>query len=274
MNLRTDLVAENNEFTADKEIVTSSFGECDVYELNIKDDKTAKLFNKPKGKYFTIKFKSFLSLKNTCDLENALFYTLNNLIPEHLREEILIVGLGNSDITPDALGPLTADKIFATRHIGKELRERLNLEGLKSVCALVPGVIGKTGIEAAETVLAAARSINPTAIIVIDALAACNAQNLCCTIQLSDSGINPGSGVNNSRKELSYNTLGVPVIAIGIPTVTDSASIIKEGEKDIQMMVTPKEIDMLIEKASQFLSDTLNTFLQPDIEPEIIKAIT
>lgn len=274
MNLRTDLVAENNEFTADKEIVTSSFGECDVYELNINDDKTGKLFNKPKGKYYTIKFKNFLSLNNTCDLENAFFYTLNKLIPEDLREEILIVGLGNSDITPDALGPLTADKIFATRHIGKELRERLNLEGLKSVCALVPGVIGKTGIEAAETILAAAKSVKPTAIIVIDALAACNAQNLCCTIQLSDSGINPGSGVNNSRKELSYNTLGVPVIAIGIPTVTDAASIIKEGEADIKMMVTPKDIDMLILKAADFLSHTLNTFLQPDIEPEILSAIT
>lgn len=274
MSLRTDLVAENNEFTADKEIVTSSFGECDVYELNINDDKTAKLFNKPKGKYYTIKFKSFLSLNNTCDLEKALIYTLENLISESAREETLIVGLGNSDITPDALGPLTVDKIFATRHIEKELRDRLNLGGLKSVCALIPGVIGKTGIEAAETVGAAVKSINPGTVIVIDALAACDAENLCCTIQLTDSGINPGSGVNNSRKELSFNTLGVPVIAIGIPTVIDSASIIKEGEKDIKMMVTPKEIDMLIEKAAEFLSNTLNAFLQPNIEPEILAAIT
>ncbi len=275
MNLRTDLVAEKNEFTNNRiGIKEKVFGECNVLELNIEDDETAKLFGKPQGKYFTVKFKSFLSLNNTSDLENALFYALEKLIDKDLRDEVLIVGLGNTDITPDALGPLTANKILATRHIGKELKERLNLQHLKSVCALIPGVIGKTGIEAAETVCAATKSINPSVVIVIDALAACNAQNLCCTIQLSNSGISPGSGVNNSRKELSKTMLGVPVIAIGIPTVTDSTAITKEGEEDIQMMVTPKEIDMLIDKASDFLSKTLNTFLQPDLEPEILEAIT
>lgn len=274
MSLRSDLVAENNQFENSTGVLENKFGECTVFELNIKSVKTAKLFSKPKGKYFTIKFKSFLSLANTCDLEKALTYTLENLIPKNLRQEILVVGLGNADITPDALGPLTADKIFATRHIEKELKDSLNLGGLKSVCALIPGVIGKTGIEAAETVKAAVKSINPSAVIVIDALAACDAENLCCTIQLTDSGINPGSGVNNSRKELSFNSIGVPVIAIGIPTVTDAASIIKEGEADIKMMVTPKDIDMLIQKAAEFLSNTLNTFLQPDIEPEILSAIT
>ena len=274
MNLRTDLVAENNAFENSTGILENSFGECTVFELNIKDGKTAKLFSKPMGKYYTIKFKSFLSLTDMCYLEKALIYALENLMPEKSREEILVVGLGNSDITPDALGPLTADKIFATRHIEKELRDSLNLGGLKSVCALIPGVIGKTGIEAAETVKAAVKSLKPSAVIVIDALAACEAENLCCTIQLTDSGINPGSGVNNSRKELSFNTLGVPVIAIGIPTVTDANSIIKEGESDIRMMVTPKDIDMLIQKASEFLSNTINTFLQPNIEPEILAAIT
>lgn len=274
MSLRTDLVAEKNEFINNTGIKESAFGDCTVLELNIENEKTAERFGKPVGKYFTVKFKSLLSLNNTSDLENAVLYTLKNLVAKDLREEVLIVGLGNTDITPDALGPLTANRILATRHIDRELKERLNLTALKSVSALIPGVIGKTGIEAAETVCAAAKSIKPSVIIVIDALAACKAENLCCTIQLSNSGISPGSGVNNSRKELSQNTLGVPVIAIGIPTVTDSASIIKEGEADIQMMVTPKEIDMLIDKASEFLGKTLNTFLQPDLEPEILEAIT
>lgn len=273
MSLRTDLVAENNEFINNEGIKTSAFGECTVLELNITDKKTADIFNKPKGKYFTIKFKSFLSLNNTADLKDAVLYALDKLIDKSLREEVLIIGLGNSDITPDALGPLTADKILATRHINKELRQRLNLDSLKNVCALTPGVLGKTGIEAAETVYATAKSVKPSVIIVIDALAASNVENLCCTIQLSDTGISPGSGVNNSRKELSKSTLKIPVVAIGIPTVTDSASVIKSGE-DIQMMVTPKEIDSLIDKASEFLSHTLNTFLQPDIEPDVLEAIT
>lgn len=274
MSLRTDLVAENNQFVNNDGIKKSAFGECTVLELNITDKKTAELFNKPKGKYFTVKFRSFLSINNTADLKEAVLYALNSLIDKKLRDEVLIIGLGNTDITPDALGPLTADKILATRHINKELRERLNLNNLKNVCALTPGVIGKTGIEAAETVYATAKSIKPSVIIAIDALAASNVENLCCTIQLSDTGISPGSGVNNSRKELSYDTLKTPVIAIGIPTVTDSASVIKTNEKDIQMMVTPKEIDLLIDKASEFLSHTLNIFLQPDIEPEVLEAIT
>ena len=269
MQLRTDLVMENDcaeMCTEQAKNESLSFGDCSLDMVHIDSPSAAKNINKPRGKYYTLRFNRLDTVTDTSDIKNALIYSLKKLLPENERNGIMIVGLGNSDITPDALGPLTANRIMATRHISKELKENLGLQGLKTVSVLIPGVIGKTGIESSETVKAAVRFADPSAIIAIDALAARYTENLCRTIQLCDSGISPGSGVSNARKELSKKTLDIPVIAIGMPTVTDTSEV-----KD--MMVTPKEIDILIKKASEIIADALNIFLQPGIDSEIIAAL-
>lgn len=183
---------------------------------------------------------------------------------------VLVAGLGNREITPDALGPDTVLRVIATRHISGELAKQINLKGLCPVAAIAPSVLGKTGIEAAEIIKAVSDSIRPAAVIVIDALCAAEIERLGCTIQLSNGGITPGSGVKNSRREISRNTLGVPVIAIGMPTVIDATEIFKGSE---QMVVTPKDIDLLIDRAATLLSNAINISLQPEIEPEILRAL-
>lgn len=272
MNLRTDLVAEKRQFlTEEISGVTSKekvFGNCSLLEVDIKTDGAAQKLKKEKGKYFTLTFPKLYTLSDTADIENSLISALKILLPE-TNGNIMVVGLGNTDITPDALGPLAANKIIATRHLRRDIKEKLGLGELKSVSVLIPGVLGKTGMEASLTVSAAADATETAAVIVIDALAAAEKGRLCTTIQLSNSGISPGSGVKNSRKELSERSLGIPVIAIGMPTVVDAY----ENEEN-SLMVTPKEIDLLIKIASEVIARALNRFLQPDLSEDIIAALS
>ena len=158
------------------------------------------------------------------------------------------MGLGNTEITPDALGPAVARGIFATRHIPKELTK------------------------------AAAEKIKPAAVIVIDALAAQSGDRLFKTVQLCDTGISPGSGVKNNRGEISEKTVGVPVIAIGVPTVIDADTLSERltgilPEKKSEMFVTPKDVDMLTQRLAKLLAEAINMFLQPETDPEIISAL-
>ena len=138
---------------------------------------------------------------------------------------MLVVGLGNSSITPDALGPQVAQHILVTRHLTEELARSLGMGFLRKTAALIPGVLGQTGVESGELTAALVNFIQPSAVIVVDALAAQDYGRLGRTIQISDSGIAPGSGVQNSRKELSRRTLGIPVLSIGVPTVIDAATL-------------------------------------------------
>ena len=194
------------------------------------------------------------------------------------RGLILAAGLGNSDITPDALGPAAARRIFATRHIPPALSKTTGLENLRQVAVIAPGVLGQTGIEAGELIKAAADRIKPDAVIVIDALAAKSPNRLFKTVQICNTGISPGSGVKNSRKEISEKTVGVPVIALGVPTVIDTDTLIEEitGVAPAQksgMFVTPKEVDMLTVRLSEILGEALNMLLQPEIDPAIISEL-
>lgn len=264
MGLRTDLVSECD--AQSKNSLEYEIDGCRVIKTVISSNELEKKLSKPKGCYYTLKFQSLDTVTDVNGIKRALISALDALLPKACRESIMIVGLGNSDITPDALGPETARRIIATRHIGSELKNKLGLTGLKSVSSVTPGVIGKTGIETCESIAAAVRLTRPSAVIAIDALAASSTDNLCRTIQMCNSGISPGSGVNNSRKELSLKTLGVPVIAIGVPTVTDSPTP--------DMMVTPKDIDILITKASELIAGALNIFMQPHISEEIIAALS
>ena len=180
----------------------------------------------------------------------------------------------NNEIISDSIGPFTSSKILATRHIKTDFAEKIGLKNLKSVAVLTPNVLGKTGIEAAETVLAVVNKIKPDLVIVIDALCASGCENLFSVIQFSNSGISPGSGVKNARKELSFYTLGVPTLAIGVPTVVEAKSIVKNyvnfDDFNIDLLLTPKDTDLLCHKMSDVLARSLNVFLQPMIDKETL----
>ncbi len=275
MNIRTDLISEQQNLCKNQYIDTDEekIGDVTITTVKIENDEAAKKLKKPLGCYCTVSFPPLQSVCDTTDIVTATVKALKKTVK--FSANTLIVGLGNTDITPDALGPLTADRTLATRHLSKQLKQSLGLENLNNVCCITPGVLGKTGIESYDLIKSAAKSVNPDIIIAVDALACRSPERLCRTIQLSSSGICPGSGVNNSRKELSFNSIGIPVIAIGIPTVIDANSFFAdEFAKTDNMMVTPKEIDLLTQKSADILSRALNIFLQPSLDISIIESLT
>lgn len=279
---RTDLAVEKIEESTKsvKGINETSFSLNDVSVTRtiIESNSAAKSIGKPKGRYITLQFKKLVgsTLQNE-KIAEVLAQELNFLLPES-NGTILVAGLGNRDITPDSLGPRCTQSVLATRHIDSNLASQIGLNSLKSVAVLSPGVLGQTGIEVSEILAAVTQRISPYAVIVIDALAAKSINRLCTTIQLSDTGICPGSGVGNARKEISDKTLGVPVVAVGIPTVVDASTIVYDASQGKgfvnqeyeQMIVTPREIDMLIEHSSKLLALSINKALQPDISGEIM----
>ena len=279
MGIRTDLITERQELhtgrTTQAETRERHIGSVKIKTVVIDNEEAARELEKPQGKYITVEYRNISDAASDSSLKQALISSLAELMPT--RTGVLVVGLGNRDITPDAIGPLTVDRLLATRHIGKALRESLGLEGLNSISALIPGVLGKTGIEAVEIIRGTAARISPAAIIVIDALAARHTERLCRTVQLSNTGISPGSGVENARKEISEKVLGIPVIAIGIPTVVDIRTLIydlTESSKPIDaMMVTPTDIDLQIRRSAELLAQSLNLFLQPALDEATLQSL-
>ena len=191
----------------------------------------------------------------------------------HTEEErsILVVGLGNREVTPDALGPEAVGNLLITRHVIREYgRAAFKAEQVHRVSGLVPGVMAQTGMETLEIVRGVAQETKPDVIVVIDALAARSTRRLNRTIQLSDAGIQPGSGVGNHRNSLSRETLGVPVVAIGVPTVVDAATIVYDATGDREkiapnlhgMFVTPKDIDETVKSLSFTISEALNLAME------------
>lgn len=274
MNIRTDLVAE---IKAEKqtdisgvEVIEEEINDVSISTVKILDEKASETLKKPLGSYCTISFPRLDFVCETCDIINATVKALKAVIKSDINQS-LVVGLGNTDITPDALGPIVADRVLATRHLTNKLKRDLGLDGLKSVSTITPNVLGKTGIESYDLVSATAKKIKPDIIIAVDALACRDPGRLCRTIQIADSGICAGSGVNNARKPLNLATLGIPVIAVGVPTVIDANSFFNSDEN---MMVTPKEIDLLVEKAADIISRAINIFLQPEIDIEVIESLT
>ncbi len=271
MSARTDLAIELKKDGEKSDFFEEKIGNTGLIFTELEENNE---FSKPKGKYATLKIGKIDLLPDFYDIEKGLNKALSLLLNFEWKS-ILVVGLGNMEITCDNIGPTTAQKILATRHIAGEKAEKLGLKNLKSVAVLSPSVLGKTGIEASETVESVVKKIKPEAVIVIDALCSRNIENLFSVIQLSDSGIAPGSGVKNARKELSYNTLGVPTIAIGVPTVVEAEVLAGElsGQKitdKTDLIVTPKEADLLSHRMSEALSSALNVFLQPNIQREVI----
>lgn len=281
MNIRTDLALERREMhTSDDipgvKITNFSNDDCTATVIDILDENGKEALQKPIGKYITLEMEEFPDSATVCDGRiDMLCNMLDRLIPK--EGTVLIAGLGNADITPDAIGPKCADRILATRHIGETGISQLQLPPLRSVAIISPGVTGKTGIETGEIIAGIKEKIKPSAIIIIDALAARSIERLGTTVQLCNTGIEPGSGVGNRRKAINEETMGVPVIAIGIPTVVDAATLSYDltgkevtDSKYGNMMVTPKNTDMLTVGGANLISLALNSVLQKNLTREEI----
>lgn len=289
MYFRTDLAIEETEQLSQplEGVKTSQTqtGSLNIHMVEIQSSDAAKQLRKPIGRYITVEIPPLSD--NALPSEKDISAAAQQLAPLLPAEgTVLVVGLGNTAITPDALGPNTAAGILATRHLTGEIAKATGLDKLRGVAVLSPGVMGQTGIESGEIISAVTEEIKPSAIIAIDALAAHSTARLGCTVQFSNTGIAPGAGVRNARKELCRQTLGVPVIAVGIPTVVDAATLASDllyGEQEAdpqvrslfeprgaKMMVTPREIDLVIERGSRFLSAVINTALQPSLSLEDI----
>ena len=279
MNSRTDLAIEClKDDISDEGIIKteSTEGNIKITAVEIVTDDAAQKIGKEKGKYITAELLPFLSNSTDSRAHDVLTAELKKILPE--KGTVLVIGLGNREITPDAIGPETASKILATRHIEKEFAENIGLGGLRPVAVLAPGVLGQTGIEVTEIIKSTVDEIRPAAVVVIDALAARDLSRLGCTVQFSNTGITPGSGVGNNRKEISEKTLGVPVFSVGVPTVVDASTLVyeltgKESDKGSGMIVTQREIDLLVDRASELISHAVNCALQPNISEEILEEI-
>ncbi len=259
MGIRTDLAAETLKIEETEGYFCETDGD---FILHFNEISGQEKCNKPKGKYLTLEFKSVDMITDFEPFERLFLKGMRMLFEK--SENVLVVGLGNREITADSIGPKTAEKILATRHIMGEFAENIGLHNLKSVAVLVPNVLGKTGIEVQEILTAICDKTQVDTVIVIDALCAKSEKRLFKNIQITDSGIAPGSGVKNSRREISQKTLNKRVIAIGVPTVIEYKDS-RDG-----LIVTPKDCDLLTDKISEILSRNLNLLLQSEIDREIL----
>lgn len=287
---RTDLALERREENAQDcpgtRCEERRAGKVKITQIKIINDEGARAMGKPVGSYITLEVPPFSADAELFDGRiEVIAKELSALLPE--SGSVLVVGLGNHQITPDALGPKTLETVLATRHLSGELLKSVGMPELRSVCAVAPGVLGQTGMETGEIIEGLVERLHPAAVIAIDALASCNLSRLGCTVQISDAGIEPGAGVGNRRKEISRATLGVPVIAVGVPTVVDALTLaadLLQKKRDfavrseieprgMPMMVTPREIDLLVQRAAKLLALGINCALQPSLSPEDILSL-
>lgn len=215
--------------------------------------------------YTTIYFDDITDSNSYYNLEKVFINELSKYIKLKKNDTFLVIGLGNSKSTPDSLGPLTIDKIIPTKYLF-DLGEVE--EGYSNVSIYKPDVIGNTGIESITIINSIINEVKPTKVIIIDSLKASNIERLTKTIQITNSGINPGSGINNSRGEISKKTINREVIAIGIPTVVDIKSLVKDSSKE-SFIVTPTNIDFVIERLSLLISKSVNTNLHKNYNRQI-----
>lgn len=236
-------------------------GKAHITTVRIQDDKGSQAMGKPKGCYVTIESEDMP--KDDISKENLLLCICNELekLVEGLRQKsVLIAGLGNRQVTSDSLGPRMVECIFVTRHLEHEFGSAFMEENeYGSVSAISPGVMAQTGMEAAEVLEGIVRETSPDLVIVVDALAARSMSRLCTTVQITDTGISPGSGIGNHRKELSKKSLGVPVIAVGVPTVVDAKTIISDHLEKVltKQGYNEDEIDKFIREVFQDKMDNL-----------------
>ena len=306
-NFRTDLASERreiyqkaNKLSDEIDGIESTKEEINenikIERVKITNENGEKAIGKPIGNYITIDVKK-LKIAQEEEIAKAaetLSNELRKIIDLHIdkKGEMLVVGLGNIYVTPDSLGPKVINEIDVTRHLINYLPQYVE-EGTRMVSAISPGVLGTTGIETVEILKGIVDNINPKLVVVIDALASRSIERISSTVQISDTGIVPGAGVGNTRSEISQRTLGIPVIAIGIPTVVETAVLVNDSldlfitklqdeaksndylnslkeqdnyeeikealiPNDYNMIVTPKEIDDLIENMKDVIARGIN----------------
>lgn len=282
--------------------------------VKVKDDKGAQNMGKPIGNYITIECQGIKDNDPEIHEEviKVLAEELKKILPNKKeKNNILVVGLGNRFATPDTLGPNVAGKVLVTRHLNQAMPEQID-DSVCNLSSLIPGVMGLTGIETSEIIKGVAENIKPDCIVAIDALGARNAKRINTTIQISDTGISPGAGIGNKRKQLNEETMGCPVIAIGVPTVVDAATLVndtldhlifamlQEAEhspfyemlkelsdrekyaliKEVlfplvgDLFVTPKDIDEVVEYLTNIISNGINIAVHPGITLQDINKYT
>lgn len=318
-NIRTDLALEarealTNEQTPEIDGVIYKTEKDDIMEIttvDIENETGSQTMGKPVGTYITIESEYMRDndIQAQKKITEALSQKLGELIKPEKNKKALIVGLGNWNVTPDALGPKVVNRILVTRHILESIPEDIR-DSVGNVAAVSPGVLGITGIETAEIIKGITQRVKPDVIIAIDALAARSVSRINSTIQLSDTGISPGAGIGNCRTPLNEETMGVPVIAVGVPTVVDAATLVNDTFDGIltsmlekngyesqtaksikhicdedkfddilsalepysgNMFVTPKEVDAVIERLSDIIANAVNMVLHPVIDIEDVK---
>jgi spore protease len=279
-----------------------------ISRVRIKDEEGSKAMGKPIGYYVTLEVPR-LKEKDpvlTEEVSKNLADELKRMVEIPMEATILVIGLGNWNVTPDSLGPKVIEKLIVTRHLIEYMPGKFNTKkGIRPVCALAPGVLGITGIETGDIIHGLVEKVKPNLIIAIDALASRSMERISTTIQIADTGVYPGSGVGNKRMGITVENMGVPVVAIGVPTVVDAATMAndtldmligqftrqakpgsdfyklledldKEEKYNLirevmspfvgQLVVTPKEIDSLIDNTARTLAGGLNLALHPGIE--------
>ena len=275
--IRTDLALESKErLEAEKNemrgvVFEEHFDEkrnVTITKVTIETENGAKAIGKPVGTYLTLEAPDMAVPDEGShrEVSEVLAEQLRALMKENM-ESVLVVGLGNREVTPDALGPEVIGNLYITRHILREYGEyAFPDKKVAAISGIVPGVMAQTGMETLEIIKGIINETSPQLVIAIDALAARSVKRLGRTIQIADTGINPGSGVGNHRKGLNKETLGVPVVAIGVPLVVDAATIVYDACQDadkipngiVGMFVTPKNIDEMMKSLSYTISEALN----------------
>lgn len=301
-NIHTDLALEDKERFESDNVEVSGVSVEEVYNnekdiqittVKILTENGAKVMRKPVGTYITMEAPNMTATDEDyqIDIAEELAVYLKELLNLKKKDyTALVVGLGNREVTPDALGPLVIEELHVTRHIIKEYgKYAIDEKETHMVSAIAPGVMAQTGMETSEIVKGIVNEIKPDFVIAIDALAARNTKRLNRTIQIADTGINPGSGVGNHRAGITKETLGIPVIAIGVPTVVDAATIVRDTMESMMdnmenvdptekyealnqmiaphlygMFVTPKDIDETIARLGLLISEALNILFAGD----------
>lgn len=295
MKYRTDLALESQEMLerARKKTAGTAGGyvsrkiqkdeDITVTEIIIESPEGEKALGKPKGTYVTIESEAVLQEKDGIKerTSRALADELTKMIPFSYSLKVLVVGLGNEKVTPDSLGPHTVDKVRITAHLFKMFDADGDWE-MANVSGFNPSVTGVTGMETADLIEKAVSLVKPDVTVIIDSLAARDLKRLSTTIQICDTGIEPGAGMGNRRKAISRETLGCKVVAIGVPTVIDSRTLIAEASeiiaswdeeateryiesRDLDMIVTSTDIDRIIKDFSDIISNAINITLHPGI---------
>ncbi|HHU22927.1 MAG TPA: GPR endopeptidase [Clostridiales bacterium] len=292
--IRTDLALEAKELWRESADETTKLSGVEAYDetrgsfkistVKILDEEGERQLGKPRGTYITIELDGLIRREENAfeDAANILAEELRKILKLEENASVLVVGLGNDAITPDAVGPETVDCVMVTRHLKQHMP--LEFAAFRRVSAIQSGVLGTTGIESADIISAVCQRLSPDCVVAVDALASRRMDRLCRTIQIADTGIVPGSGVGNSRMALNSETLGIPVVAVGVPTVVDAATLTIDMAQragvslessrfgdDGTMIVTPRDIDRCVKDISKLIGYGLNLALHngltiPDID--------